>query len=234
MQEIMTVEKMKMRLKEIEHYKRFPVMLPFIGKNYISNNHKRLLVVAESYYFDKKATDHLDAEKWYSMTEKDIKDQNLLDWINCERLLREVRKKWNPRSGHKIYIEINNGLVLAGVKSATKKKYEEIEEIAFTNFFLRPAMDGKTFFTNGYKKTIDDEKGLKVFGNVISILKPDIILFVSKRIYDTYGTKLKELFPNENINYVCHPACYRWWNRKTYKFSKYKLIELLKNSFFIL
>lgn len=190
--ELSTIEELKSKLKQIDFYKQYPVMVPFVGDNYISNNHKRLLVVAESYYFSKDAcmsdnSLYKSPDVWYKSTQNDIEDKNLLNWIDCNNLLS---KKWNVKSGHKIYMCIEGCLRKANLESEIGKKL--INEIAFTNFFIRPALEGQSFFVNDYCKKIDIEKSIDILTKVVIELKPDVIIFTSKRINDQLGGKIKK------------------------------------------
>lgn len=44
-------QRIEENLDKIEHYKRFPLMKPFVGENYL-NSKKKTLFIAESHFFD--------------------------------------------------------------------------------------------------------------------------------------------------------------------------------------
>lgn len=67
-------------------------MMPYIGADYISALHSKLLILGESFYLPKESTIHLDPVAWYSsnqgllaITENECEDE--VKWINCRELL---------------------------------------------------------------------------------------------------------------------------------------------------
>ena len=63
---------MKEQLSGIDFYKRFPIMIPFIGDHYLSNQHKKMLLVGESFYFPEKSEIHKNADIWYNASQEDL------------------------------------------------------------------------------------------------------------------------------------------------------------------
>jgi hypothetical protein len=49
------------RFLSIPFYKTHPYMMPFVGRDYESSKHKKILFVGESFYLPQGATVHHDA-----------------------------------------------------------------------------------------------------------------------------------------------------------------------------
>ena len=82
-------------LKQIPHYQAYPAMLPFVGEEYISEQHKKVLVIGESHYLPKESTVHHDAEAWYAGSQESLNDKEVA-WINtCELILSLHEEKKN-------------------------------------------------------------------------------------------------------------------------------------------
>ena len=185
-------------LKEIEFYKNSIVhqlMLPYIGFNYQEH---RVLLVAESHYLgneeDRKKVANF--KKWY----EDKGDITLSQegYINT----REVVKQWFS-NGNGLFQKIEKELENASIDI----KYFW-ERIAFMNFFIIPSTNGSREI---YSTKEVEEKSLNNFEKVIKVLKPNYILFLSKRSY--------YIFEKNNSGYLkntyafCHPTSL-WWYRK--------------------
>lgn len=208
-----TTQDLKNQLLGIDFYQRFPMMIPFIGDYYISDNHKKMLLVGESFYFPKNSKIHLDAGKWYQASEKDLcvvegengEKEDEKEWINCKNLLEN--KKWNK--GHSMYINLNNSIKTTNLDF----KARPIDEVAFTNFFVRPAKKGKSI--KEYEATsdieIDKQKANKVLESVLQILKPDVLIFVSKYAFECVDKNIWGNFENMKVDFFSHP-CSTCWN----------------------
>ena len=90
------------QLSEIQFYKQFPAMKPFIGEFYNSDKHKKLLLVGESYYLPNETNLHHSPIKWYDSNQNELDDEEI-EWINCSGLLT---CDWTS-DGHHIYRELN-------------------------------------------------------------------------------------------------------------------------------
>ncbi|HEY8689005.1 MAG TPA: hypothetical protein VIM07_07210 [Chitinophagaceae bacterium] len=199
-------------LDKIDHYQNFPIMKPFIGENYF-NAKKKILVIAESHFFDEKSNINSGPTKWYSSSLKDLHESKF-DSINTRKIVET--------STHSVFRELENVLS----KSTEKYKNRALNNIAFMNGFQRPAnKTGQSI--KELASGMDFEIGIKTVTKVIEILKPDFVVFISKYAWDKIG---KQLHKSENIKYefVNHPASIRYWHNSKYPNSKYKLIDLLK------
>jgi len=67
---------------------------------------------------------------------------------------------------------------------------------------------------------------------VIQIIKPDIVIFVSKYAWDVGGQKIKEKHKNIVVDFVCHPGTGgRYWHNEEYPHNKKKFMQLLRKNF---
>jgi hypothetical protein len=222
-------EKFDSLLQEIDHYKSYPNMKPFIGEQYEAPNHRKLLLIGESFYFPKSTSIHLNADTWYSGKQSDLtkeasseQESPLMFWINCRGLLQ---CSWKA-PGHKIYSELNNRLK----EVLPTSDQRAVSNIAYMNAFQRPAIE-KDSIKNSIKD-IDIEVAIKTINDVLKIIKPEIVIFVSKFSWDTLKSKLTYDKSKTELHFVCHPATGGlWWNKKNYKNGKQKFMTLLENNF---
>lgn len=185
-------------LKEIEFYKNSRIhqlMLPYIGFNYQEH---RVLLVAESHYLgneeDRKKIANF--KEWY----EDKGDITLSQEGHINT--REVVEQWFS-NGNGLFQKIKKELENANIDI----KYFW-ERIAFMNFFIVPSTNG----SRGIYSTKEvEEKSLNNFEQVIKILKPNYILFLSKKSYYIFAARKSDYF---NITDTFdHPASI-WWYRK--------------------
>lgn len=196
-------------LQKIDHYRKFPVMMPFIGKNYKTQNRK-LLILCESHYLPEESTIHLDAEKWYNeVTEKDLNEVEK-KWINT----REITI-WEFKNEQPPFINIYNALKDAGMENP---EYS----IAYMNAFLRPSIEGKS--VKHIVEKIDFDVAGNVINKVIDIIQPSYVIFVSKFAWDSLNGNIP--FPNKD--FTAHPSSHGWWYDTTYPHNKQKFIDMVK------
>ena len=185
-------------LKEIEFYKNSIVhqlMLPYIGFNYQEH---RVLLVAESHYLgneeDRKKIANF--KEWY----EDKGDITLSQEGHINT--REVVEQWFS-NGNGLFQKIKKELENANIDI----KYFW-ERIAFMNFFIVPSTNGSREICS--TKEVE-KKSLTNFEQVIKILKPNYILFLSKKSY--------YIFKRENSEYLkktssfCHPTSICWYKK---------------------
>lgn len=218
----MEKKEMQKQLSSIWFYKQFPAMIPFIGDFYLSNMHKRLLLIGESYYLPNETQLHHSAMNWYKANQSQL-DEDEVDWINCHGLLT---CNWQS-DGHQIYRELNSCIFSLDLK----KEERAIDEIAYTNYFQRPAeKEGESF--KNFCVEEDVQKSDEILNEIINIIDPEIIIFVSKYSWDVGGNKLKNAYKNKIIDFVCHPGTGgRYWHNTDYPHNKNKFMKLLKENF---
>lgn len=206
---------------EIPHLKAFPALLPFVGQNYTSDSHCRCLLVGESFYFPDDSTIHQNAEAWYEATQQDLNEYEI-SYMNCRGLLE---CDWGS-PGHEIYREINRRLGDLPLEAADRP----VAHIAFMNAFFRPAEIPGESFKFGCK-ALDFEIAAETMTKIITILEPDLVVFVSKWAWDTVGWKVAEALPNIAFEFTSHPATPFWWNRAGYPHGRKKFDQILRDRF---
>ncbi|KXS53750.1 MAG: Uncharacterized protein AWU57_1868 [Marinobacter sp. T13-3] len=185
------------QLDTIEIYKRYPLLKPFVGSDY-GHNGPRILLIAESHYLPPESTVHRDPASWYEGHE-DVLTPEEQKWMRTRRILNKPLKGWKAK-GHTIYRNIESALLKAGLPANDSV----FRQIAFMNAFQRPAKTGDTI----KQKKQDVEVAVETINQVIDVLQPDHIVFVSTKAKRTVGKYI-----SQGSVGVHHPAC-AWWNRK--------------------
>jgi hypothetical protein len=215
------MNKLNIQLKKIEHFVKYPSMIPYIGQDYELDLHKKLLLIGESNYLPEESEIHLDDKKWYKSSEDDLTDEEI-EWINCRGLLE---CNWDS-PGHFIYRELNRSLQEVLPISTVDNKTRAISHCAFMNCFQRPSTTGNSIKNLCTRMDIDESNKTK--SSVIEIIKPDIVIFVSKLSWDLVGKNYKD----NRFDFVCHPGTGgRYWHNNKYPHGKRKFIQILKKRF---
>lgn len=211
------------QLEKKEHFVKYPSMIPYIGQDFESDIHKKLLLIGESNYLPDDSEIHLDDRKWYKSSEDDLTDEEI-EWINCRGLLE---CNWDS-PGHFIYRELNRSLQEVLPISEIENKKRSISHCAFMNCFQRPSTTGNSIKRLCTRMDINESK--KTISSVIKIIKPDIVIFVSKISRDLVGNKYKG--EDYYMDFVCHPGTGgRYWHNNKYPHGKRKFIKILKKRF---
>ncbi len=193
-------------------FKRFPRMMPMVGADY-EKQPAKILLVLESYYFDKKDIDDgksvfTNADDWYK-TEGAI----LIPKISEQHV--NMHEDWmcNPPKG--TFLNICSSL-----KEVRGGNYEsQWRSIAIYNYFLRPAFNNngtKGFGDNNYCTDDDREVAYETFCGVVETLNPNIVVFLSKLSFKTFLKKNKS-FENIKIECTSHPSIPGWKNDQMFK-----------------
>jgi hypothetical protein len=206
------------------HFKNFPEMMPWIGDEY--NEQKiKILVVGESYFF-KEATFHHNASNWYSKTFKDNLSDKTGDLSkrSGHRVRHHITRsidnsfKKNKKKTHPMHRNLHDVLLKTEIFKAKKSKnYTPFSSIAYINYFQRPA---KSAGTSILEKTIDLQVALETIKNIVSIIKPNIVMFASVKAYKAARTdKLLSFLDSRDVlyDYSAHP-CSQHWNRACKKY----------------
>ncbi|MFC2294690.1 MAG: hypothetical protein ACFNJI_03985 [Leptotrichia hongkongensis] len=192
------------KLLEIDFYKNSRIhklMLPYIGSEY---EKYKVLIVAESHYLreDSDREKVKDFNKW-------LADKNEIKLMNEEYInTREVVKKHCSKNNKQPFF------------SNIKKEIINIEKfwdkVSFMNFFIVPSINGSR--TIAVSKDIE-KKSLENFENVLDVIKPNYILFLSKKSYYIFEKSNSKYL--KNIFGFGHPSS-PWWSRKRKDGKKYK------------
>lgn len=194
-------------LDKIEHFRRFPVMKPFVGKNYASREEKRIMLIGESHYLPEGSVASIDAEKWYKPNQLDLK-QAEFDWINTRRILSS---EWSA-DGHMIFRELEKRMSAFYDTSLSRA----MTNVVFMNGFQRPAPEKGTSIRR-FSREIDYEVSARTIEAVIDIVKPNLILFVSKFSWDKLGRRLSINAKDRKLEFTCHPGTGgRYWHKVSY------------------
>jgi len=164
----------------------------------------KVLIVAESHYLREDS----DREKVKDFT-KWLADKNEIKLMNEEYInTRKVVKKHCSNNNKQPFF------------SNIKKEIINIEKfwdkVSFMNFFIVPSINGSRAIA--VSKDIE-KKSLENFENVLDVIKPNYILFLSKKSY--------YIFEKSNSKYLKntfgfgHPSS-PWWSRKRKDGKKYK------------
>jgi methanogenic corrinoid protein MtbC1 len=207
-----------------EHYRKHEEMLPYIGKKYDEN---KILIISESSFVPKEIRNQLE-DDWYEITNKEYIEKTIGNNSNFRKVIAQMSKG----KGHRIFHNIANAL-----KDANQNF--TLENIAWYNFFQKPASYGKSI-----KPTkLDKEIAIKVFITVIETLKPNLVIFVSSLSFKELKDKrawCSELNGHKYDKYeipigiVPHPNS-KWWNTKCKnhgdRTGKEKFIEIINSHF---
>ena len=98
--------------------------------------------------------------------------------------------------------------------------------IAFMNFFQQPAeRTGKSIKVTER----DREVANSTLRDVMRVIEPDFLFFVSSRAWQYYA---KDLLQRDRVGHSCHPTS-SWWNRKSGKYTRPQGVKTIsgKDSF---
>ena len=192
------------KLLEINFYKNSKthrLMLPYIGSEY---EKYKVLIVGESHYLgeDDDREKVKDFKKW-------LTDKNEIKLIKPEYINTRcvVKEHCNNKNKQPFFSMIKKEII--NVENFWNK-------VSFMNFFIVPSINGSREI-----EALKDmkEKSLENFENVLDVIKPNYILFLSKKSYC--------IFEKSNSKYLKntfgfgHPSS-PWWSRKRKDGKKYK------------
>lgn len=176
----------------ISFYQLHSYMRPFIGDNYESSEHKKLLIVGENHYMPPKSTNHHNVADWYDQPKLSDDEKDYCNTVSaCENLSNLFVQQIDPF-----------------LDKVFEKSENAFQEVAFYNFYLRPA-DYKRNMKDLWKKAggrkEDEKKALKVFPEIFKILRPDIVVFFGQTVWNCVNSYLhKEMCGG--LEYIAH--CY--------------------------
>ena len=194
----------------IKHYQNFPCMKPWIGKNYSTAEHKKLLIIGESHYLPKDSNIHLDAEAWYKKQQSELTSQEVR-WISTSGIIKNNKDSNFKKKAHSIYRNTCSVINTNFFNYTPSSK--AIEHYAFYNFFQRPAdVTGDSICLG----KIDKEVAISVFKSVYETLEPELIIFTSSLA----GKIAKQTISSISTPFIItpHPSC-AWWNRVSKKYN---------------
>ncbi len=187
--------------------------LPFIGEKYKDS---RLLLIGESHYVPKEKCEVqcVDRKDFYDVAFDELEEGEYKNWINTRFVFeRRVYGKEELKG-----FFINPAAEIAKVLNHTDivsidQKIEAMHQYAFMNYFKRPAYEkGKTIKE---LTDTDNQYAYEISKHIIDVLKPKLIVFISKKAYRAFCELDQGDKPGANhaVQVVSHPSC-SWWNRK--------------------
>ena len=195
--------------KKLLVFERFPNFIPYIGEEYGSGNHKKLLLIWESYYTTKSVPEILEKpSSWYF----DAKDDEIEKIFGNKK--NHYEHHWNFASKmHKDGIDRKSPTFQNVEKILDKFSIDKnsFKYCAGYNYYLRPALDSSSIKSD----KLDEEVARETLKAIIQVLEPDAVIFFSKKANASFKPYRVEL---EHIKYKAfvHPAS-AWWNRKSGK-----------------
>lgn len=202
------------QLKKISIYKVHPELLPFVGEMY---DCKRILLVGESHYIRKEDSKNLKAlensrDKWYTDEWFNETDHPLLNSFGYYITRRIVLNFMNGcKQKTKFFSNVlKEYLSKNPLEDCDKGRFNDF---AFMNYMQIPSFKyGSTIFNQATEYDYNIAK--ETLENVIEVLQPEKVIFLSKRAYDLFNGQDKSHKSSERvIDWVYHPTC-RWWHRK--------------------
>lgn len=193
---------------QVPHYRLYPQLYPWVGKHYLAQDNK-ILVLGESHYLDKESKYHLDVAAWYEGVS--LANRGDVSHVITRNIVRNgIKNGWSERS-KVIYKNIENALLDASISGPAGQT--PISTIAFYNYFQRPAeKSGQSIRVTD----LDRSHSAATLISVLGILKPSIVLFCSKTAWKAAKASGIVQYADENdirlVNTV-HPST-SWWNRK--------------------
>ena len=205
------------KLLGIPRLASIPAMLPFIGGNYESPLHKKLLLIGESYYFPYESTIHRDPAVWYQTKLSDLNESEV-SYLNCRALLSSL--------GHPMYQEISRCIAELPLEGDS----DPISQIAYMNAFFRPAPEhGESILHHA--EEVDYQFSHSISEEVINILSPDLVVYLSKYAWNSSGFHVAKNVTGPVFEKTAHPTSPRHWNVATYPDGREKFMRILREQF---
>lgn len=210
------------QLKKISIYKVHPELLPFVGEMY---DRERILLVGESHYISKDGSKNKDKleglrELWYTEEWLNETDNPLLNSFGYYITRRIVL---NFMNGCKQKTKFFSNILMAylGKENYDRTDRTKLGDFAFMNYMQIPSFKyGSTIFNQATEYDYNIAK--ETLENVIEVLQPKKVIFLSKGAYDKFKNNNetdKNLIKDggyPKIDWVYHPAC-SWWHKTNKK-----------------
>ncbi len=192
------------QLSSISHYQLHPEMLPFIGRHYPET---RILVLGESHYLsNEESEEKKQLQDWYKRPTQDFS----LKWpsnLDTRGVVHNYLIGWRTKAST-MFSNPAKALIDAwGLKEVNDS--EAFTAFAFFNYFQRPA----SYSGSSISLTNEDEvQAASILPQVIKILKPNKVVFLSKKAFDSYCRQEGNV-DCSLIDYVYHPTS-KYWNEE--------------------
>jgi hypothetical protein len=205
-----------------DFHARFPSFAPFVGTRYADrlrdDTGPRLLLIGESHYLPEGAALHHDPDTWYASNERDLlrqQDDWALEhpddaddwraWIHTAAVVRNACEQNFANQAHWIWKNAFEVINDAGPRYPEPR--EVAHDIAFLNFFVRPARTGASL--KGHLSPLDVRLANDVLAHRIAELRPTAIAFISRFAAAKCDDRTTEGIPRTVTPHPTSP----WWNR---------------------
>lgn len=198
-------------LLKIKNFNLHKELLPFIGYNY---KRSRLLLVGESHYVKRNNLSEEDIintyADWYDESTESIERAMVYrEWFTTRNVIRNFQCRYRSRA----YTMFSNPAKmikeLLGDKCPTDTA--AFSYVAFCNYYQRPSlMEGRSI-----NPVFPKEEALtaEIFEELIEILKPKGIIFLSKKSYDSFMNNKKKEY-SLLLDFTHHPTSLWWYRSK--------------------
>lgn len=231
-------------LLQVRHYKIHPEMLPYIGIHYLDT---QILLVGESHYLGDNEQMNSETSQYQQILENVEKKKKIYEkwyeeeWNHIEDIdVETIKNSANYYYTRRVVIDtfiygdtLGSGQIFYNplkIVYGENTSKENINKFAFLNYFQRPEFKGGNTIQNEEK---DNEVAGKTLFEVIGILKPKKVIFLSSKAYRAFKKTQWYQSVSADIDCVAHPGC-AWWNRKGGKYGKNKFkkiyFEMVKNT----
>jgi hypothetical protein len=199
----------------MQFYQQYPMMRPYVGKDYCNPATPSILLIGESHFLDEDCPQR-SSEAWYIGSSATLSDYDIT-FISTARLLEDATASHFPSPTHSIY---SNPFWEINEYGPRLSDYRLIaDHIAFYNFFLRPAVDGASL--GGELTNQDIEMANAALLSHCAMLKPTAVIFLSRLAFNCCTASL-----TVPVIAVPHPGCAHW-NRVAAKYGNKRGRDLL-------
>jgi hypothetical protein len=181
-------------------YRQYPMMEPYVGNNFHGDGIPALLVIGESHYLEEGVTVHLDPDAWYSGSSADMSPEQL-EWIDNSTILKKSRA--GNFSSHTHFRNAFRVINDSGPRYADFTCVAD--DVAYYNFFLRPALEGISLDVCAQDVAIANEAFIAHFAK----LQPTAVIFLSMKAFRELNHSIPEAI---DVVATPHPSC-AWWNK---------------------
>lgn len=195
----------------MKFYEQYPELKPYVGSNYLERSKPLLLLIGESHYIPDDSKLDRNPASWYLGTSDRLSEDELY-YINTAQIIRNSKAEGFSNKAHSIW---RNSFSEINEFGPTYSDFTRVaDDIAFYNFFLRPAFTGDSLDITAQDVKIAGE----AFSAHYKALKPTAIIFLSRLAYNHFC-------PTEPISVPIiatpHPGC-KWWNKEARKYGNKK------------
>ena len=208
-------------LMQIQVYALHNELLTFVGAGYRASALK-ILFVAESHYVENCTWEDYKKARWY---EQKLPPENPFFAERGAFDTRGVVKSWindeRKDAAYNVFRFPSEILMQNRNFSHCTTAPDVFHHVAFMNYYQRPSlMRGESILPDD----MDKRFAATTLDEVINILKPTAVIFLSKTAYWEY---LNHHPAFEKIYTVAHP-CSPWWNRDKGRIGKIRLAQILE------